>query len=241
MSEGAQIDGVVLENGQLSYNVTKARLVIGVKFDDGVTAEFTEDIQDFFEPAAHGLKGLAGNLTGDNVIPLSFIPGSTIPVRYDPAARSKLAIDVPALHERALERWMKGQKASRAQAEAVLAQRPAAHPTAAHRDGGKPPRPSPTPQAAPSGGHDGTHADDALAKLEDRHRHGDISAAGYEAGETQDTRVRSRRSEPFFRLIAKITLMPVMTAGSTSGRRRVRAGRPPPACWRAATSRATVL
>ena len=187
LSEGAQIDGVVLENGQLSYTITKARLLIGVKFDDGVTAEFTEDIQDFFEPAAHGLKGLAGNLTGDNVIPLSFISGSTIPVRYDPADRSKLAIDVPALHERALERWMKGQKASRAQAEAVLAQQPAAHPTAAHRDGGKPPPPSPTPQRPHRedmmGGTRTTRWQSRGSPPPRRHLGGRVRS-----GETQDTR-----------------------------------------------------
>lgn len=70
--------------------------------------------------ASGGLKELAGNLRGNNVIPLSFIPGSTIPVRYDPADRKKLAVDVPTLPERALQQWTKGQEESRARAQAVL-------------------------------------------------------------------------------------------------------------------------
>jgi hypothetical protein len=132
LSEGAQIEGVVLENNT-PRNLTKDRLRVAVKFDDGEKAEFTEDVTNYFEPG-HGLKALAGKVTGNNVIPLALTPGSRIPVRYDPAKRKHLAIDVPALHEQRLQRWIEGQQESRAQAEAVLdSEEPAGQTSATHR------------------------------------------------------------------------------------------------------------
>jgi hypothetical protein len=54
------------------------------------------------------------------VVPLSLVSGDTVPVRYDPGDRSKLAIDVPALEERTVRHWAEFQQKNRARAEAVL-------------------------------------------------------------------------------------------------------------------------
>jgi hypothetical protein len=129
LSEGAQTEGVVMEANPAPYVRTKDRLTIGVKFDDGQKAEFTEDITNYVQPAAHTLKQLIGNAGGDNVVPLSLVSGDTVPVRYDPADRSKLAIDVPALEERAVQHWAEYRQRNRARAETVLdAQGSAAEP-----------------------------------------------------------------------------------------------------------------
>ncbi len=119
LSDGSQITGVVLRN-DTPNNLTKDRLLVAVKFADGEKAEFTEDITNYYEPPAQSLKGLVGNLAGNNVIPVSMTAGDTIPVRYDPDDRRKLAIDVPALYDQVAQQWMQGQAAQRAQAEAVL-------------------------------------------------------------------------------------------------------------------------
>jgi hypothetical protein len=149
LSEGARIEGVVLAWKPAPRDRTKDRLTIGVKFDDGETAEFTEDITNYYQPPAHGLRQLVSNATGDNVVPVSLTQGSKVPVRYDAENRKKLAIDVPALQERALRHWTNFESQQRAQAEAELA-------------GG-------TPTA-----DDESEADE-LAKLADLHRSGDLS------------------------------------------------------------------
>ena len=78
LNDGAQAEGVILES-HVTHTITKTRVVIAVKFDDGETAEFSEDLVDHYEPPSHSLKGIVGNLTGENAIPVSFIPGSQLP------------------------------------------------------------------------------------------------------------------------------------------------------------------
>lgn len=66
------------------------------------------------------MKDVFAAAGGADVIPLSFLTGSKIPVGYDPEDRSKTMIDEPALHERAQQHWHEGKQAQRNRAEAVL-------------------------------------------------------------------------------------------------------------------------
>lgn len=157
LSEGTQIEGVVLEWKPAPLARTKDRLRIGVKFDDGETAEFTEDITNYCHPPAHGLRGLIANAARDTVIPVSLIEGAKVPVRYDPDDRNKLAIDVPALHERVVQGWSEGRKTMRDEAEAVLDAQSA------------------TSRASTASGQGGAPDADALAKVAELHRRGDLS------------------------------------------------------------------
>ncbi len=115
LSDGAQIEGVVLESS-MTHQRNKSKVQIAVKFDDGEKAEFTEVLINYYVPAGQGLRGI----TDKTVIPISFTIGMKIPVRYDPANHEHLAVDVPALHERRLQAYTEGQNALRAQAEASL-------------------------------------------------------------------------------------------------------------------------
>lgn len=119
LKDGAQMDGVILER-QSALKRNQSRVVIAVKFEDGETAQFEETLLNYCEPPSHGLKGLAGNLTGDNAVPMSFVPGDKIPVRYDPSNHKRIAVDVPAFQERTIEAWNAKQEASRARALSAL-------------------------------------------------------------------------------------------------------------------------
>lgn len=119
LKDGAQMDGVILERHS-ALKRTQSRVVIAVRFDDGETAQFEENLTNYCEPPSHGLKGLAGNLTGDNAIPMSFIPGDKIPVRYDPSNHTRIAVDVAAFQQRTLDAWAAKRDAERARALAVL-------------------------------------------------------------------------------------------------------------------------
>jgi len=133
MSAGAQIEGVVLEWSPAPFVRTKDRLRVGVKFDDG-----------------------------HNVIPISLIEGSTVPVRYDPDDRQELAIDLPALLERAVKHWSDYKAATRTQAEATLAaQAPSSRSTAAHHHH----------SVSSADAHDVTPE---LSELADLHRQGEL-------------------------------------------------------------------
>jgi hypothetical protein len=119
LKNGAQMDGVIVERRN-GMRASQSHVVVAVKFDNGETAEFEETMTDFCEPPSHGLKGLAGNLSGQNVIPMSFIPGAKIPVRYDPSDHKRLAVDVPAFQQRTVEAWVAKQEAQRSRALAAL-------------------------------------------------------------------------------------------------------------------------
>ncbi len=119
LKDGAQMDGVILERHS-ALKLTQSRVIIAVKFDDGETAQFEETLMNYWEPPSHGLKGLAGNLTGDSAIPMSFIPGEKIPVRYDPSNHKRVAVDVPAFQQRTLKEWTTKRDADRARALAAL-------------------------------------------------------------------------------------------------------------------------
>ena len=83
LAEGARAEGVVIDSqapadtGRGGIGV-KYRLTARVRFDDGVTAEVSSGWLDRTEV---GWK----------------LEGDIVPVRYDPADRTKIEIDVPAL------------------------------------------------------------------------------------------------------------------------------------------------
>ena len=116
-----QAEGVILERRPSALYRTRIRLVIGVKFDDGQTVEFTEELVDFCTPPANTFSERLHALIGKDVVPLSFTVGGRIPVRYDPNDRTKLSVDEPTLHDEATRKHMQAVMARRAEAEATLA------------------------------------------------------------------------------------------------------------------------
>jgi hypothetical protein len=146
---GVTIDGVILHYEASATRRTRSRLTVGVKFEDGQTAEFTEEIVDFYQPPRHSpeaqqlmalgggqqtsdadaaevlshMPGFARGLVRDAVeqnevpvIPLDIYESAIVPVRYDPAHRTKLAIDETALHQQAFDAYLRREQAQRAQA-----------------------------------------------------------------------------------------------------------------------------
>jgi hypothetical protein len=171
-TDGAQIDGVVLHWEPAPYVRTQARIVVGVKFDDGEKAEFTEDVTDYCQPRATSMMQRLGQAGGADVIPLQLYEGTIVPIRYDPANRHRLAIDVPVLHERAIASWNERQAKSRAQAEEMLDQ----HASAAHSrpDAVEPLVLTEQPQPAAVDA-------DGLAKLAELHRRGELTDEEFSA------------------------------------------------------------
>ena len=111
--------GVILQWEPSHLYRTKARLLVGVKFDDGQKVEFTEEITDFVLPPAGDFAARLQALTAEPV-PLDLAAGNRIPVRYDPADRTRMWIDEPALHAEAMRRNAEAQQARNARAEALL-------------------------------------------------------------------------------------------------------------------------
>ena len=71
-SRTMQAEGVILERRPSALYRTRIRLVIGVKFDDGQTVEFTEELVDFCTPPANTFSERLHALIGKDVVPLSF-------------------------------------------------------------------------------------------------------------------------------------------------------------------------
>jgi hypothetical protein len=118
-AESVPAVGVILQWEPSHLYRTKARLLIGVRFDDGQKVEFTEEITDFVLPPEGDFVARIQALTQDP-IPLSLSEGNQIPVRYDPADRNRMWIDVPALHEAAVRQHAEAQQARHTRAEAIL-------------------------------------------------------------------------------------------------------------------------
>lgn len=118
-AQSVPAEGVILQWEPSHLYRTKARLLVGVKFDDGQKVEFTEEITDLCLPPAGDFAARLQALTQEP-IPLALNEGNKIPVRYDPADRTRMWIDEPALHEAALRRHAQEQQARRARADALL-------------------------------------------------------------------------------------------------------------------------
>lgn len=131
-SHSVQAEGVILDWAPSPLYRAKSRLTVGVKFEDGQKVEFTEDILDVALPPAGNLAARLEAMTQEP-IPLDLSVGSRIPVRYDPADRTRMSIDEPALYEAALRQQSEALQARRARADAILDASepvPGHHPTA---------------------------------------------------------------------------------------------------------------
>ena len=117
--EPVRAEGVILERGPSALYRTKVRLLIGAKFDDGQKVEFTEEITDVVLPPEGDFAARIMAFTQEPIgIPLHV--GDKIPVCYDPGDRTRMAIDIPALHEAAVRRHEQALQARHARAEKVL-------------------------------------------------------------------------------------------------------------------------
>jgi hypothetical protein len=117
--EPVRAEGVILEWGPSLLYRAKTRLLIGVKFDDGQKVEFTEEIEDFVLPPEGDFAARIRAFTQEP-IPISLSVGDKIPVWYDPRDRTRMAIDLPTLHEAAVRKHEQVVQKRHARAEAIL-------------------------------------------------------------------------------------------------------------------------
>jgi|HubBroStandDraft_1064217.scaffolds.fasta_scaffold62526_3 hypothetical protein len=117
-TEGAQAEGTVLQ-WSAGREISKAHLLIGVKFEDGEIVEFSEDVTDYYAVPGHVMKQV-DLPPGDDVVPLPLYDGSKVPVRYDPSDRKKIMVDEATLHQGALEAFVQSKHAERAVREQQL-------------------------------------------------------------------------------------------------------------------------
>ena len=122
---------------------------VSVRFKDGQAVEFAEELANLYQPEpgsqeARRLAEVRGaeQLRHPDRIPKIQLPlsdGERVPVRYDPADRNRIVLDVPALQKRALHDYIqreqqqqKSQPATRPAAGAARKQRqPGRRPQAA--------------------------------------------------------------------------------------------------------------
>lgn len=126
VSEGATIQGTVMHNEPAAADRGRSRVRVTVEFKDGQWIEFSEELANLYQPApgsqeAQRLAEIRGaqQLRHPDRIPKIQLPlsdGCRVPVRYDPADRSKLVLDVPALQRRTLHEYIEDvQKSGRQQ------------------------------------------------------------------------------------------------------------------------------
>jgi hypothetical protein len=127
--EPVRAEGVILEWGPSALYRAKTRLLVGVKFDDGQKVEFTEEIEDVVLPPEGDCAARIHAFTQDP-IPIPLHVGDKIPVWYDPRDRTRMAIDLPTLHEAAVRRHEEVVQARHARAEKLL---DASDPVPGHR------------------------------------------------------------------------------------------------------------
>jgi hypothetical protein len=114
ISDGATIQGMVMHNEPSPADHQRSQVRVDVKFKDGQSLEFTEELDSLYQPApgspeAQRLAEVRTNFRHPDRVPKIQLPlsaGEGIPVRYDAANRSKLVIDVPALQKRALHDYV---------------------------------------------------------------------------------------------------------------------------------------
>lgn len=129
LSEGETFQGMVVHSESSPADPRMSQVRVSVRFKDGQAVEFGEELANLYQPApgspeARRLTEIreAEQLRHADRIPKIQLPlsdGERIPVRYDAADRSRIVIDVPALHKRALHDYIqreqrpKGQSATR--------------------------------------------------------------------------------------------------------------------------------
>jgi len=120
LSEGATAQGVVMHNEPADADPRISRVRLSVRFKDGQTAEFSEELASLYQPApgspeARRLAEVreAEQLRHPDRIPKIQLPlslGERVPVRYDAADRSRIVIDGPALRKRALHDYIQREQ-----------------------------------------------------------------------------------------------------------------------------------
>jgi hypothetical protein len=125
LSQGAVIQGMVMHNEPSAADPRISQVRISVRFKDDQAVEFSEELANLYQPApgspeARRLAEVreAGQLRHPDRIPKIQLPlsaGERVPVRYDAADRSKLALDLPALQKRALHDYIQREQRPKAQ------------------------------------------------------------------------------------------------------------------------------
>ncbi len=122
--EGATVQGMVMHCEPSAADRRVSRVRVSVRFKDGETAEFIEELASLYQPApgspqAQRLAEVRGaeQLRHPDRIPKIQLPlsaGERVPVRYDAADRRKLVIDVAALQKRALHDYIEREQKPKA-------------------------------------------------------------------------------------------------------------------------------
>ena len=123
--EGETTQGMVVGSESSATDRRMTQVRVSVRFKDGQTAEFSEELGNLYQPApgspeAQRLAEVRGaeQLRHPDRIPKIQLPlsdGARIPVRYDAADRSKIVIDVPALQKRALHDYIQREQSPKDQ------------------------------------------------------------------------------------------------------------------------------
>jgi hypothetical protein len=126
VSEGATTQGMVMHSESSATDRRMTQVRVSVRFKDGQTAEFSEELANLYQPApgsqeAQRLAEVRGaeQLRHPDRIPKIQLPlsdGAKVPVRYDAADLSKIVIDVPALQKRALHDYIQREQRPKGQA-----------------------------------------------------------------------------------------------------------------------------
>jgi hypothetical protein len=125
ISTGAAVQGIVMHCEPSAADRAISRVRVSVSFKDGQTSEFTEELASLYQPAPGSPQAQrlaeargAAQLRHPDRIPKIQLPlsaGERVPVRYDPADRKKIVIDVPALRTRALNDYLQREQRQKEQ------------------------------------------------------------------------------------------------------------------------------
>jgi hypothetical protein len=100
-TQGAATDATILQVST-AKDPSKYQLRIGVRYDDGTSVEFAEELANYFDlplPDVRGTNGLvnASFAPPPTKVPAQFSVGQPIRVRYAPDHRQKVVIDWSAV------------------------------------------------------------------------------------------------------------------------------------------------
>jgi hypothetical protein len=125
LSDGAAAQAMVMRNESVPGDHPMSQLRLSADFRDGQTVDFTEELASLYQPLPGSPEArrlaevrAAEQLRHPDRIPKIQLPlslGERVPVRYDPADRSKIVVDVPALQHRALHDYIQREKKQKSQ------------------------------------------------------------------------------------------------------------------------------
>jgi hypothetical protein len=128
LTEGVTFQGMVAGNESPPGDPRLSQVRVSVRFKDGQTVEFSEELANLYQPApgspeARRLTEVreAEQVRHPDHIPKIQLPlslGERVPVRYDAADRSRIVIDLPALRKRALHDYIQREQKPKAQSPA---------------------------------------------------------------------------------------------------------------------------